>query len=196
VPETPFTPMDPMAEDLDADGTVTPDDSNGSTTTATGTDGPSSSDWKPAEPDEILAEPFAEALTGNPRCPVMTRAFAGYVGVSDCTGNWRLYSNLEFSDYIEFRRVDIVHNTKYVEYQGSIIGEKGWHPVTRTIVWLGVGSRISYGRVRSHTVESAFLSGVVTAESDLDQFAVQSGDQTTTGPGSSPAGGFSSRGPC
>jgi hypothetical protein len=194
--ESEFTPEDPMADDVnDASSAVT--GGSGSSSAASGTaSAPSPSDWTPAEPGEILVEPFAGGLVLNPSCPTLTRAFTGYVGLSPCPDHWRLYSNLEFSDYIEFRKVDVVHNTKYVEYQGSKIGGTGWHPITRTIVWLGVGSRISYGRVRSHTVESAFLSGVVTRESDLDQFEVQSGDPGATGAGSSPAGGFSSRNPC
>jgi hypothetical protein len=196
VPETPFTPEDPIAEDVD-DSSSDFTGGSGSSSAASGTAfDPSPSDWTPAEPGEILVEPFAGNLVLNPWCPTLTRAFTGYVGLSPCSDHLRLYSNLEFSDYIEFQTDDVVQNTKYVEYQGSKIGGTGWHPITRTIVWLEVGSRISYGRVRSYSVESAFLSGVVTRESDLDQFEVQSGDPSATGAGSSPAGGFSSRGPC
>jgi hypothetical protein len=190
MPEGVFDPTDPMAAPV-GNGLVG-DEQDEEKPKA----GSSKKKAEKAQPNEIKAEGFAEALTRDPCCGPMVKAFAGYAGPSDCPGFWRLYSSLEFNEYIEFAIADVVNSTKFVEYAGVKVGKKKWDPITRTIVWLKAGAIVRLGRVQAFTVASDFLRGQVTHDSDLEAFSVGQGGQGVTGPGSSSAGNFSSRGPC
>lgn len=199
MPDEPFSPSDPLTNDVPAANAGGNDQQSGAEAgdEALATAPVVTEDVAPnAGPLEMHAEQFATAITGNVVCPQMVKVFAGYAGQSDCPGWWRLYSSLEFNEYIEFAMADVVNATKFVEYGGARVASTVWPPITRTVVWIKAGSIVRLGRLQAFTVESDFLRGRVTHDSDLDAFSVGQGGQTATGLGSSPAGNFSSRGPC
>lgn len=190
MPNGPVTPTDDLARDL------TPTNEGGDTLN-TETDDDTTN--PPASATEIQAEQFAAEFTDNPCCLPAVRAYSGYIGPSGCGDNWwRLYSSLEFNEYIEFEQNAVELATKHVEQSGAAVGSTQWPDITRTIVWLSVGARIRHNRARSYEVESAFLRGAVTHAVDWSdgQFAVLPTGQGAAGAGSEPLDTFSSKGPC
>jgi hypothetical protein len=91
-------------------------------------------------------------------------AFWGYLGPAAPIPNpstpqdrWRLYFNLNLTEYAEFKREDIVW---FQQLAGSPVGGVG--PIRGSIVWLKDTATVQFVRVANLSHQAAFLQGPIT----------------------------------
>ena len=91
-------------------------------------------------------------------------AFWGYLGPAAPIPNpatpndrWRLYFNLHLTEYVEFKRSDIVW---FQQLAPGPVGGAG--PIRGSVVWLKEDARVQFVRVVNLNQQASFLQGPIT----------------------------------
>jgi hypothetical protein len=99
----------------------------------------------------LKQDPLVEKIVDDPNHS-QTRLVSGYVGKSTRSGYWRVYLNLEFSDYLEIAEADVLH----VETLGDEDTSGAW-------LWLRREASVEHVRSEPQKAQAEFLSGEIAA---------------------------------
>jgi len=70
---------------------------------------------------------------------------------------WRLYLNIEFTEYIEFQKSDYIHHQPL-----STV----FNPLAGMMVWIARDARVNYTNRESTSIEARFLQGDISRSTD------------------------------
>lgn len=100
----------------------------------------------------LKQDPVVEKLVRDPSRPG-ARLVSGYVGKSDREGRWRIYLNLEFSEYLEVSKEDVLHSERLAEETSA----------SGTWVWVKEDARVEHVRTRPKQARAEFLRGDIAS---------------------------------
>lgn len=98
-------------------------------------------------------DPVVEKLVRDPARPG-TRLVSGYLGKSAREGYWRVYLNLEFSEYLEVAEKDILHSERLGGEDTTASGS--W-------VWVKQDAQLDHVRTRPRQAQAEFLRGDIAS---------------------------------
>jgi hypothetical protein len=96
--------------------------------------------------------PIVEKLVADPSQPEL-RVLSGYLGRSARDGHWRVYQNVEFSEYLEVADSDIVHVEKTGRDDSDVAA---W-------VWVRRDARVEHVRPQRTQAQAEFLMGDISS---------------------------------
>lgn len=101
---------------------------------------------------EIEADALVERLIPDPGKPA-AQLLSGYLGKSDRDGVWRIYLNLEFTEYLEIAEEDILHVEKLGRGDASQAG--AW-------IWVKRDATVEHVRPERRGAQAEFLGGEIS----------------------------------
>jgi hypothetical protein len=110
-----------------------------------------------SDPDPLV-EKLVSDLSELPKLIVLT----GWLGLSDRKGQWRLYTNPNMNDFVEFKGEDVCHCER----------QEKESPVSGSMVWLRASTEVVYTRRTTTAIEGEFLQGRVIQTLPLSNIAL------------------------
>jgi hypothetical protein len=103
------------------------------------------------KPSKVLkSDEIVEQIVSDPSHIPNMIVLVGFLGTSNRTGHWRIYTTPSLSEYIEFREEDVVHSKSLVTEQ---------NPLGGTIVWINHDANLLHTRAVSGQAQEEFLQG-------------------------------------